>query len=199
LERYEYQRYQVGTLPYWTPLRFPGQYHDAETDLFENWNRYYDPSVGRYLQPEPLAVNPSSFSSNAEVGLGLPVYAYTYNNSLNYVDPTGLQGTAAACRRHPWLCAGFESEEAWRRALEAARVAQALEECAKAEQEADAEPYEVGLVCGRLGILCAANWVLDEARRKEQECRLAGSPKICEILAIEVWIWRGLLLMLFSI
>jgi len=36
-----------------TSLRFPGQYADAETDFFENWNRYYDSSVGRYLQPDP--------------------------------------------------------------------------------------------------------------------------------------------------
>ena len=58
LEGYEYQRYQTGAQPFWTPLRFPGQYHDAETDLFENWNRYYDPSIGRYLQPEPMLQNP---------------------------------------------------------------------------------------------------------------------------------------------
>jgi RHS repeat-associated protein len=53
LEGYEYQRYQTGAQSFWTPLRFPGQYYDAETDLFKNWNRYYDPSIGRYLQPEP--------------------------------------------------------------------------------------------------------------------------------------------------
>ena len=36
----------------WTPLRFPGEYADAETDFFENWNRYLDSARGRYLQPE---------------------------------------------------------------------------------------------------------------------------------------------------
>ena len=39
MEGYEYQRFQPAAVPFWTPLRFPGQYADAETDLFENWNR----------------------------------------------------------------------------------------------------------------------------------------------------------------
>ncbi|WP_158625701.1 RHS repeat protein [Corallococcus carmarthensis] len=80
MESYEYQRYQTGAQPFWTPLRFAGHYYDAETDLFENWNRYYDPSVGRYLQPEPmLAKGPAA----------LPAYAYAVNNPIGVTDPTG--------------------------------------------------------------------------------------------------------------
>ncbi|MCP3140689.1 RHS repeat-associated core domain-containing protein [Pyxidicoccus xibeiensis] len=81
VDGYEYQRYQSGAQPFWTPLRFPGQYHDAETDLFENWNRYYDPSIGRYLQPEPR------ISSGPTV---LPVYAYAMSNPVWLVDVNGL-------------------------------------------------------------------------------------------------------------
>lgn len=80
VEGYEYQRYQTGAQPFWTPLRFPGHYYDAETDLFENWNRYYDPSIGRYLQPEPLL---------AEGPFALPTYSYAMNNPLGFVDPSG--------------------------------------------------------------------------------------------------------------
>jgi RHS repeat-associated protein len=80
VEGYEYQRYQTGAQPFWTPLRFPGHYYDAETDLFENWNRYYDPSIGRYLQPEPLL---------AEGPFALPAYSYAVNNPLGFVDPSG--------------------------------------------------------------------------------------------------------------
>ena len=36
----EYQRFQTGAQPFWTPLGFPGQYHDAETNFFQNWNRF---------------------------------------------------------------------------------------------------------------------------------------------------------------
>ncbi|WAM24231.1 RHS repeat-associated core domain-containing protein [Myxococcus sp. NMCA1] len=70
---YEYRRLQMGAQPFWTPLRFPGQYHDAETDLFENWNRYYDPSVGRYLQPEPIMTVGARAAA-------WPAYAYAKNN-----------------------------------------------------------------------------------------------------------------------
>ena len=59
LEGYEYRRFESGAVPTWIPLRFPGQYHDIESDLFENWNRYYDPGTGRYLQPEPLLLAPA--------------------------------------------------------------------------------------------------------------------------------------------
>ncbi|NBD12376.1 hypothetical protein GTY96_25770 [Corallococcus sp. c25j21] len=80
---YEYRRVQTGASPFWTPLRFPGQYHDVETDLFENWNRYYDPSIGRYLQPEPMmAVDARSGSWAA--------YSYAGNNPVRNSDPTGL-------------------------------------------------------------------------------------------------------------
>ncbi len=54
LEGYGYREYQPGATPLALPLRFPGQYYDAETDLNENWNRFYDPSIGRYLEPDPL-------------------------------------------------------------------------------------------------------------------------------------------------
>ncbi|GLZ37633.1 DUF6531 domain-containing protein [Actinokineospora sp. NBRC 105648] len=50
------------------PLRFPGQYHDAETGWHYNLHRYYDPDTGRYASPDPLglaaAPNPSTYVPN---------------------------------------------------------------------------------------------------------------------------------------
>jgi RHS repeat-associated protein len=37
-------------------FRFPGQYYDAETGLHYNYHRYFDPSTGRYLTPDPLSL-----------------------------------------------------------------------------------------------------------------------------------------------
>jgi len=86
---YEYRRYEAGQQPFWTPLRFPGQYYDAESDLFENWNRYYEPSIGRYLQPEPLLSTTSMPTKMAGEGRSAPAYAYSENNPLSKQDPDG--------------------------------------------------------------------------------------------------------------
>ncbi|MCL9667290.1 RHS repeat-associated core domain-containing protein [Rosenbergiella epipactidis] len=59
-------------------LRYAGQYADAETGLYYNGFRYYDPLTGRYLQPDPLGLSG-----------GLNSYTYALNNPLSYIDPEG--------------------------------------------------------------------------------------------------------------
>lgn len=60
-------------------LRLPGQYEDAETGLHYNRHRYYDPSRGEYLTPDPLGTPD-----------GPNPYAYVRYNPLKYIDPEGL-------------------------------------------------------------------------------------------------------------
>lgn len=38
------------------PWRFPGQYEDAETGLYYNRFRYYDPEIGRYICEDPVGL-----------------------------------------------------------------------------------------------------------------------------------------------
>jgi RHS repeat-associated protein len=65
----------------YTPLRFPGQYHDAETGLHYNLHRYYDPDTGRYLSHDPLGLEPAPDS-----------LAYV-SNPTGWIDPLGLAVT----------------------------------------------------------------------------------------------------------
>ncbi|MDO6591949.1 hypothetical protein DS901_02630 [Loktanella sp. D2R18] len=37
-------------------LRFPGQWFQSETALHQNWMRDYDPTLGRYIQADPLGL-----------------------------------------------------------------------------------------------------------------------------------------------
>ncbi|WP_050515261.1 putative T7SS-secreted protein [Streptomyces rimosus] len=61
-----------------TPLRFPGQYFDFESQLHYNFHRHYDPDSGRYVSQDPLGLEP-----------GPDPVGYVLNPS-SWVDPLGL-------------------------------------------------------------------------------------------------------------
>jgi len=60
------------------PIRFQGQWENAESGLYYNRHRYYDPLVGQYMSPDPLGI----------VG-GTRPNGYVENPN-SYIDPLGL-------------------------------------------------------------------------------------------------------------
>lgn len=107
MREYEYRRFQTGATPYFPPMRFPGQYYDAETGLNENWHRYYYPFGVRYLSSEPYLRETWWVSASAEQGRTTPTYAYGGNNPLRNTDPTGLFELApgSSCGNWPFAVA----------------------------------------------------------------------------------------------
>jgi len=58
---------------------FTGREYDTETSLYYYRARYYKPSIGRFLQTDPIGYSG-----------GINLYAYCSNNPLRWRDPWGL-------------------------------------------------------------------------------------------------------------
>jgi RHS repeat-associated protein len=57
------------------PFRFTGAIWDSSTGLYKMGERYYDPTIGRFVTPDPLDGQD---------------YTYAGNNPINAIDPSGL-------------------------------------------------------------------------------------------------------------
>ncbi|MDP3723997.1 MAG: RHS repeat-associated core domain-containing protein, partial [Candidatus Omnitrophota bacterium] len=64
------------------PQKFTGQRLDTTTGLYFYNARYYDPSLGRFIQADPVVPVPGDPQA-------LNRYSYVRNNPLTYTDPSG--------------------------------------------------------------------------------------------------------------
>ncbi len=74
-----------------TPFGYAGEYTDAETGLQYLQARYYDPATQQFVSVDPL------------VDQTKQPYAYTADDPLNMIDPTGLCPSGGFC---PWEAVG---------------------------------------------------------------------------------------------
>jgi len=65
-------------------LRFPGQQATYASGMFYNYQRDYDPAVGRYSQSDPIGL----------LG-GISAFGYVSGDPLSSLDPEGMQQRAA--------------------------------------------------------------------------------------------------------
>ena len=80
---------QIATI---NPYRYRGYYYDEEIGIYYLQSRYYDPTVGRWLSPEPN-VYKGEFDEAAGL-IRYDVYAYCANSPIIYKDEFGESITA---------------------------------------------------------------------------------------------------------
>lgn len=78
--------FQIGAIN--NPYTFTGREFDSETGLYYYRARYYDSSIGRFIQEDPLGLLAGDIN----------FYAYVANQPLDFTDPLGLKGgTVGGC------------------------------------------------------------------------------------------------------
>ena len=89
----EYSYDSYGNITYQTsstiaeanPYRYRGYRYDEETGYYYLQSRYYNPETGRFINADGMLAASSTI-------LGNNMFAYTENNPVMYVDPTGEIG-----------------------------------------------------------------------------------------------------------
>ncbi|WP_241776786.1 RHS repeat-associated core domain-containing protein, partial [Stenotrophomonas sp. DDT-1] len=87
-------------IPSADPLRFPGQQATDASGLFYNYQREYEPEVGRYSQSDPIGLDG-----------GVSTYSYVGGSPALFADPIGLQRTLVPFIPPPGGAVGFNPNE----------------------------------------------------------------------------------------
>lgn len=99
LDRREYEPYGASLGSTVDGVGYAGHVMDAETGLTYMQQRYYDPTIGRFLSVDPVAADGST-------GNNFSRYWYANNNPYRFKDPDGR----LSCSRSNVSCQELQSE-----------------------------------------------------------------------------------------
>ncbi|MCX6624820.1 MAG: hypothetical protein NTY38_27910, partial [Acidobacteria bacterium] len=110
-----------GSAPLLTSHGFTGRQYDPDTGLYDYRARFYDPSIGRFLSPDPFNLTAILLThvDGPLLSVLLPGgdphrfvndYVYVANDPVNRVDPSGMQQQCAPKEKD-------ESGDAWKKTL----------------------------------------------------------------------------------
>ncbi len=99
LQRVAYRPYGATVAPSSGPtptprFGFTGQRLEGGIGIYDYRARFYDPALGRFLQPDPIVPDPGNPQT-------LNRYSYVENNPANKVDPSGNQAIPRPAPRRP--------------------------------------------------------------------------------------------------
>jgi len=86
-------------------FQFTGMPYSSATGLYYDYQRWYDPSIGRFISQDPISGHLSDPQS-------LNLYVYTENLPTGLIDPSGMD----SCGSWGWLISGscaFEATANW--------------------------------------------------------------------------------------
>jgi RHS repeat-associated protein len=92
IERNDYEPYgAIIGKPTYNGIGYTGHVMDGTTGLTYMQQRYYDPSIGRFLSRDPVTANPNT-------GTNFNAYWYANNNPYSFKDPDGRKCTTTAAK-----------------------------------------------------------------------------------------------------
>ncbi len=77
------------------PFRYRGYYYDTETNWYYLQSRYYDPSLGRFINADGVV------GANGGI-IGYNMFAYCNNNQVMFSDPRGYRYSGHNCLEHDY-------------------------------------------------------------------------------------------------